>query len=143
MAEWWELVIPAGSALVGTVIGAGSQLALRRVQSRHERVLKMYDDRKSLYVRTEAAAENVLDGLRGRPSAGAGHEARQAWFDEFLPVYEELAAAARLVRLIGSGQVVAAVERMTLAARRDTGPEAFVALRSAFVEAARGDLGAA
>jgi hypothetical protein len=106
MAAWWELVIPAGSALIGTLIGAGSQLALRRVRSRHERLIKMYDDRKALYARTEAASENVLDGLRGRPSAGASHEARQVWFDEFLPVYEELEAAARLVRLIGSRQVV-------------------------------------
>ena len=143
MAAWWELVIPAGSALIGTLIGAGSQLALRRVQGRHERLIKMYDDRKALYARTEAASENVLDGLRGRPSAGASHEARQVWFDEFLPVYEELEAAARLVRLIGSRQVVAATDQMTLAARRDTGPEAFVKLRSAFVEAARQDLGVA
>jgi len=140
MATWWELAIPAGSALLGTVVGAGSQLALRRVQSRHERVLKMYDDRRALYARTEAAAEGVLDGLRGRPAA-AGHEARQAWFDEILPVYEELEASARLVRLIGSRPVVAATDRMTHAARRDTGPEAFVDLRSAFIEAARQDLG--
>jgi hypothetical protein len=141
MATWWELAIPAGSALLGTAIGVGSQLALRRVQSRHERLLKMYDDRKALYARTEAAAENVLDGLRGRPPAGAGHEARQEWFDEFLPAYEELEAAARLIRLIGSEQVVAAAERMTRAARGDTGPDAFVELRSAFVERARRDLG--
>lgn len=141
MATWWELAIPAGSALIGTVIGAGSQLALRRVQSRHERVLKMYDDRKALYARTDAAADSVLDGLRGRPPASAGHDARKAWFDEFEPVYEELESAARMVRLIGSHPVVAAAEQMAHAARRDTGPEGFVELRSAFLAAARQDLG--
>ena len=37
----------------------------------------------------------------------------------------------RLVRLIGSRQAVAAIDRMTYAARRDTGPEVFAELRSA------------
>src|SRR5690348_3572021 len=76
MATWWELAIPAGSALIGTMIGAGSQLALRRTQSRQDRLLKMYDDRRALYARTEAAADKVLDGLRGRPVDATDHEAR-------------------------------------------------------------------
>ena len=142
MAAWWELAIPAGSALIGTLIGAGSQLALRRTQSRQDRLLKMYDDRRALYARTEAAADNVLDGLRGRPVDATNHDARQAWFDEFVPLYEELETSARLVHLIGSRQVVATVDRMTLAARRDASPDAFLELKEVFVEAARQDLGA-
>jgi hypothetical protein len=32
MATWWELAIPAGSAVLGAIVGTGSQLALRRGQ---------------------------------------------------------------------------------------------------------------
>jgi hypothetical protein len=32
MAQWWELAIPAGSALIGTLIGAGSQIATGTVE---------------------------------------------------------------------------------------------------------------
>jgi hypothetical protein len=42
---------------------------------------------------------------------------------------------------MGSQRVVAVADRMTYAARRDTGPDAFVELRAAFVNAARQDLG--
>jgi hypothetical protein len=49
MASWWELVIPAASAIAGSVVTGVIQNISARSQRRHERDVRFLDDKRSAY----------------------------------------------------------------------------------------------
>jgi gas vesicle protein len=49
MTQWWELTIPVVGTALGAVIGASTQLLTRRAQSKHDRDMKVLDQKLAAY----------------------------------------------------------------------------------------------
>lgn len=79
MAQWWELAIPAAGTLLGAGLGAGSQLILRGRQERHERAMRLVDEKLRVYGRIVALIGDL-------PAARAGAERA----DESMRPYENI-----------------------------------------------------
>jgi hypothetical protein len=141
LAQWWELAIPASSALLGLAIGSGSQLAAQKSQARHEKGLKTLDEKRNAYVQYSRHMR--------RFGKIFSDQAKNRTTDNPQGIAEEIQTLGPLVQdsfgvisMLGATPVFSAASAMLdYAYSGDYDDEKWMTLERRFESAARADLG--
>jgi len=136
MAKWWELAIPAASALGGVLVTSAVGLLVSLGQRRHEQKMRLLDEKRAAYTRFPAV---MYDYVKEEGTAAPDAEPNAARRDQLLT---ELRDSFSFIELLGSKEVRAAADNVMNALFRDPiDISAVGAVRRAFTDAARQDIG--
>lgn len=155
MAQWWELVIPAGAGVIGTLAGAVVQGRIARrllaeqergaavardEQFEHDRAERSAELRRGLYVSFISATDATFfagDRLYGAAKVADG---RDELFDTLTENYDRAAEVLNQMQLVASAEVLLAARALYEEMLPHTEDD-YRDQRAHFLNAARSDLG--